>query len=182
MLNLEFDPFPTLLTERLILRQISLGDAEILFSMRSSEKMMAFIQRPLAKTIEDATKLIESIQEGLGKNESILWVISLKNDPKLIGTIGFWRTQPEHFRAEIGYLLHADYWQQGIMYEALVKVLEYGFNVMNCHSVEAHIDPRNTASQRLLEKAGFVKEAHFKEDFFWEGQFLDSAVYSKLSV
>ena len=182
MLNLQFEPFPTLLTERLILRQIQLDDAERLFSMRSSEKMMAFIQRPRAKTLEDATKLIESMQEGLGKKESIVWVMSLKNDPEMIGTIGFWRMTPEHFRAEIGYLLHADYWQQGIAYEALVKVLEYGFNVMNCHSIEANIDPKNTASQRLLEKAGFVKEAHFKEDYFWEGQFLDSAVYSKLSV
>ena len=182
MLNLQFDPFPTLSTERLILRQINLDDAEMLFSMRSSEKMMAFIQRPLAKTIEDATKLIESMQEGLEKKESIVWVMSLKNDPKMIGTIGFWRMTPEHFRAEVGYLLHENYWQQGIAYEALVKVLEYGFNVMNCHSIEANIDPKNTASQRLLEKAGFVKEAHFKEDYFWEGQFLDSAVYSKLSV
>ena len=180
MLNLEFDPFPTLLTERLILRPIRLDDAERLFSMRSSEKMMAFIQRPRAKTIADATKLIESMQEGLGKKESVVWVISLKNDPQMIGTIGFWRMTPEHFRAEVGYLLHEDYWQQGFAYEALVKVLAYGFEVMNCHSVEANIDPRNTASQRLLEKAGFVKEAHFKEDYFWEGQFLDSAVYSKL--
>ena len=173
MLNLQFDPFPTLLTERLILRPIRLDDAERLFSMRSSEKMMAFIQRPRAKTIADATKLIESMQEGLEKKESIVWVMSLKNDPQMIGTIGFWRMTPEHFRAEVGYLLHEDYWQQGFAYEALVKVLAYGFEVMNCHSVEANIDPRNTASQRLLEKAGFVKEAHFKEDYFWEGQYLE---------
>lgn len=181
MLNLHFDPFPTLSTERLVLRKITLDDAESLFEMRSSEKMMAFIQRPRAKAVADATALIETMLDNLAKKESVVWAISLKIDPRLIGTIGFFRTRPENFRAEVGYLLHENYWQQGITYEALEAVLDYGFKTMNCHSIEAHIDARNTASQRLLEKSGFVKEAHFKEDFFWEGQFLDSAVYSKLN-
>ena len=67
-----------------------------------------------------------------------------------------------------------------IMYEALQFVLEFGFKDMNCHSIEAVIDPENVASERLLQKCDFVKEAHFKENCFWNGQFLDSIVYSKL--
>ena len=182
MLNIQLDPFPMLTTERLHLRKLSLDDAPAMFEMRSSEHMMAYIQRPRAKTTENATKLIEGIIEGMLKKENLVWAMSLKNDQKLIGTIGYWRMKHDHLRAEVGYLLHSDYWQKGYTYEALLKVLKYGFNEMNCHSIEAHLHPDNIASARLLEKAGFVKEAHFKEGFFWEGQFLDSVVYSKLKT
>ena len=180
MLNTHFDPFPTLTTDRLVLRKLSLDDAEAMFSMRSDAKMMAYIPRPLAKTVDDATTLIQTMLDGLEKQESIVWAMSLKNDPKLIGTIGFWRLKKEDFRAEIGYLLHADYWQKGITFEALQPVLKYAFEGMNCHSIEAVIDPENVASERLLKKCGFVKEAHFKENGFFDGRFLDSVVYSLL--
>ncbi len=182
MLNVHFDPFPTLTTDRFVLRQISQDDAEMMFEMRSDREMMAYIPRPLAKTMEDATALIQTMLDGGEKGESFLWAISYKNDTKLLGTIGYYRLKPEHYRAEVGYLLHRDYWQKGIMYEVLQSVLEFAFKDMNCHSIEAIIDPDNVASARLLEKCGFVKEAHFKENCFWNGQFLDSVVYSKLKI
>ncbi len=180
MLNTYFVTFPILTTDRLVLRQITFDDAEAMFDMRSDPEMMAYIPRPLAKTMEDATALIQSMLDGTEKGESLLWAISYKNDTKLLGTIGYWRLKPEHYRAEVGYLLHRDFWQQGIMHEALQAVLAFGFKDMNCHSIEAIIDPENVASARLLEKCGFVKEAHFKENCFFEGKFLDSLVYSRL--
>jgi len=60
------------------------------------------------------------------------------------------------------------------------RVMKYGFNEMNLHSMEAVIDPRNSASERVLIKNGFVKEGHFKENEFFNGEFLDSVIYSKI--
>ena len=51
---------------------------------------------------------------------------------------------------------------------------------MQLHSLEAKINPSNSASAMLLEKNNFIKEAHFKEDCFWEGEFSDTVVYSLL--
>jgi ribosomal-protein-alanine N-acetyltransferase len=51
---------------------------------------------------------------------------------------------------------------------------------MQLHSIEAHINPANAPSAALLEKKGFIREAYFKEDYFFRGQFFDSAVYSLL--
>ena len=48
-------------------------------------------------------------------------------------------------------------------------------------SIEAHINPVNAGSAAILEKMGFVREAYFKEDFYFRGKFLDSAVYSLLN-
>ena len=95
-----------------------------------------------------------------------------------MGTIGYYRTTPEHYRAEIGYLLASKLHRKGLMQEALGVVLSYGFENMQLHSVEANTNPANLASQRLLEKFGFVREAYFRENYFFDGKFLDSAIYS----
>ncbi len=87
----------------------------------------------------------------------------------------------ENYRAEFVYALHPDHWGKGIMNEVAEAVIDYGFKVLKLHSIEANINPENIASQKLLEKHKFVKEAYFKENFFWEGKFLDSAIYSLLA-
>ena len=139
---------------------------------------MKYIDRPRAKSIEDARMLISKMDEALVKNEGITWGITLKPDLKIIGTIGYWRIMKEHFRAEIGYQLHFDLQGKGIMQEALIKVLDYGFNIMQLHSIEANVNPNNLASIKFLEKNNFIREAYFKENYYFNGQFLDSAIYS----
>jgi ribosomal-protein-alanine N-acetyltransferase len=95
-----------------------------------------------------------------------------------IGLMGYYRLYPENFRAELGYMLLPEYHSQGIMQEALLGMVKYGFEKMKLHTIEAVIDPRNMASKKVLEKTGFVKEAHFKENIFFEGKFLDSVHYT----
>lgn len=178
MLNVNFNPFPILSTERLNLRNIELSDAEDLFVLRSDKRVMAFMDRPLFTASEEAAQMIREIHKAAASNEGITWAISLKNESNLIGTISYWRITKEHYRAEIGYYLHPDYWAKGLMQEALQPVLEYGFHHMRLHSVEANVNPANTASIRFLEKNGFVREAYFRENYHYNGQFLDSAIYS----
>lgn len=180
MLQLNFKPFPELTTNRLLLRRISADDADEFFKLRSNKKIMQFIDRPLAETKQDALKLIEIITNGVLNNEAITWAISLKYDSALIGTIGFWRILKEHYRAEIGYLLAEAFQGKGIMQEAINAALSYGFKTMQLHSVEANVNPSNAASIKLLEKNGFMREAFFKENYYYNGKFLDSYVYSLL--
>jgi ribosomal-protein-alanine N-acetyltransferase len=70
---------------------------------------------------------------------------------------------------------------KGIVSEAVQEVVNYGFDVMKLHSIEAIIDPLNDASAKVLEKNGFVKEAHLRENEFYEGRFLDTVIYSLLN-
>lgn len=180
MLQFNFTPFPVLETENLILRQINLEDDNQVFEIRSNPETMKFIPRPLAETIEDAQKFINDCNASIEKNDLINWAITLKKDNKLIGMIGFFRLQPKNFRGEVGYILNPNYHGKGIMKEALDKALNYGFENLKFHSVEAIIDPQNIASEKLLIKANFKKEAHFKENFFYKGEFLDTVIYSIL--
>ena len=181
MLTPNFTPFPTLTTNRLVLREITLDDAPELFFMRTDDRVMKYIERPRPKNIDETIAFIKMISDLRNKNEIITWGISLKNEPKLIGTVVFLNFKKEHYRAEFGYALHPDHWGKGIMDEVAKTVIDYGFKVLKLHSMEANINPENIASQKLLEKNGFVREAYYKENFFWEGKFLDSAIYSLLN-
>jgi ribosomal-protein-alanine N-acetyltransferase len=181
MLDINFTPFPNLETQRLYLRRVVIEDVNEIFALRSDRELMKYIPRPLAKTNEDALAHIAMIDEKINSNEGINWAITLKDNPKLIGIIGHYRIKPEHYRAEIGYMLHPEFHCKGIISEAINVVVKYGFQEMKLHSIEAIIDPENLASEKVLQKNGFVKEAHLKENEFFEGRFLDTVIYSILN-
>ena len=180
-MNLPFSPFPELATPRLRLRKLELLDAPFLFRMRSTPEVMRFVPRPLHTTVEESKVLIERILADLRDQEGITWAICLHGAPALTGTIGLWKIDKPNHRAEIGYMLHSDYWGRGYATEALGAVEAFGFQAMNLHSIEAYLDPGHTASIKVLEKRGFEKEAHFRENFLYEGKFLDTVVYGKLN-
>lgn len=181
MLDPVFSPFPEITTQRLKLRRLLKTDAPELLFLRSDDKVMQYIDRAKTKNLEEAEEFIEKIDKVVDTNESIFWAISLAEAPGiLIGTICLWNILKEHYRAEVGYMLHPNHWNKGIMKEALVAVTEYGFTTMKLHSIEARINSDNIASATLLEKAGYTREAYCKEDFYFGGKFTDTAVYSIL--
>ena len=182
MLELNFVPFPEIKTERLLLRKMTDADAPEIQFLRSDDRVMKYIDREKTKTVEEALAFIQKVNGSIDNNECIMWAIALQDDPDtLIGNIGFWRIINQHYRSEIGYTLHPDFWNNGIMKEALLAAIDFGFKAMKLHSIEAHINPDNTASGKVLEKTGFVREAYFKEDFFFRGEFIDTAIYSLLA-
>ena len=181
MLHFNFTPFPIIETERLVLRQITNDDVNEIFELRSNPETMKYIPRPLAKTTEDALEHIATIEEKIILNEGINWGITLKGNERLLGMIGFYRMQPENFRSEIGYMLLPEFHGKGIITEAVKRLITYGFDDLKLHSIEAVIDPENFASEKVLQKCNFIKEAHLKESQFYEGKFLDKVIYSLLN-
>jgi ribosomal-protein-alanine N-acetyltransferase len=181
MLTANFNPFPTIPTERLLLRQVSMGDVNEIFFLRSDPTVMRYIDRAPAQSTEDAATFIRMINELETNNEAVTWAITIKGDAKLIGTFCFWNIKKEHYRAEIGYVLHPGFQGKGIMQEVMTAALQYGFNEMKLHSIEANVNPENMASIKLLERNKFIREGLFKENYFFDGKYFDSAIYSLLS-
>lgn len=180
MLQIDIQEFPTITTERLKLVRLTEEHTNDMHILRNDVDAMRHLGKPLPVSIEEIKRLIQTIEEGIRQNESVGWGITLQGDKQVIGTIGFHRIEKQHHRAEIGYMLLPDFWTKGIMSEAFKPVLDYGFNVLNFHSIMANVDPENYRSVNLLKKFGFVKEAYFKENYFFEGRFLDSEIYSLL--
>lgn len=158
MSNFNFSPFPLLSTERLHLRNVELSDDLEIFFFRSDVRMLEFIDRAPANEIEEVRIFIKKIQGGIQNGECIEWGICLKNNPQLLGTICLWNISIENNSAEVGYVLHPNQQGKGIMQEALISVLEYGFRIMKLDSIEAVLDPANMRSVRILEKNSFVKK------------------------
>ena len=180
MLTINFHPFKNLETKRLLLRRVSNDDVNEILELRGNPETMKYIPRPLATTKDEALAHIKMINDKIEANEGINWAITIKGNSKLIGVIGHYRIQPENHRCEIGYMILPQYNGQGIVTEAVKVVLEYGFDDLKMHSIEGIIDPNNIASERVLLKNGFAKEAHILENEFWDGKFWDTVIYSLL--
>jgi ribosomal-protein-alanine N-acetyltransferase len=180
MLTINFHPFHNLETERLLLRRLNNNDVEEVFALRSNPQVMQYIPRPILKSQEEALAHIAMMDEKIENNTGINWGITVKGEEKIMGIIGHYRIQPENHRAEIGYMSLPQYNGKGYITEAIKAVVTYGFEQMNLHSIEAVIDPGNTASEKVLLKNGFVKEAHILENELLEGKFWDTVIYSLL--
>ena len=163
MPDTNFNPFPVLKTERLILRQLLITDDTEIFALRSDEQVNKYLNRQPSKTIEDAQAFIRAINENAIRNDSIYWAITLEG--KLIGTICLFDFSNDHSNAEIGYELLPFYQRQGLMQEAILKVLEFGFEHIGLQFITAITDPENEHSTRLLEKFNFKKQLKAGDDF-----------------
>lgn len=181
MLEPNFDPFPEITTQRLILKKITRDDVSEFFALRSNETVMKYIDRPLHKTIEDTQKQIELITNLLNNNEGINWGITLKGKTKLIGTICLFHFKKEDYRGELGYILSPEFHRQGIMHESIEAVIHYGFTNLKLHTIEAQVNPLNIASIKILEKNNFVREAYFRDYYRTANGYIDMTVYGLVS-
>ena len=180
LLKLNLNPFPTLYTDRLILRRITLEDAQNFFEIRSNKELMSALDKEPFKNLEELLSFFEQIEAGINSNKSIAWAVCLKGDNRMIGHVGYHKIDFVNHRAEIGYALLPKFQNKGLCSEALKAILDVAFNQFNFHSLEADVNPANNPSIKLITKMGFVKEAHFRENYFFKNAFLDSAIYSLL--
>jgi len=176
--NKVFEHFPELESNRLKYCQITFKDSETLFAIRTNKDVMKFMDTNEMKSISESEKFIESINESFKLGNGINWKVVEKSTKIFIGYFGFWRIITKHCRGEIGYALHPDYLGKGYMQETINTLIKFGFDALNLHSVEANVNPRNMNSIKLLEKAGFKKEAYFRENILFNNEFKDSVIYS----
>jgi [ribosomal protein S5]-alanine N-acetyltransferase len=150
--------FTILETERLLLRKLSLNDADEIFILRSDKVHNQYLDRPIASSIEDAIAFINKIDAIVNKEEGFFWAAALKPGKTLAGTIGLWNLDKQNNKAELGYELLPAYYHQGIMTEALAKVLEFGFEKLGLSKIEAWAHPENDRSATLLHKFNFIRD------------------------
>jgi ribosomal-protein-alanine N-acetyltransferase len=179
MLEFNLHPFPTITTDRLVLRKFEESDLEDLLRIRTDPDVMLYINKE-EQTREIVANVIKQIIANWENNESINWAVCLKDDPRLIGNFGFWRVDKYNHRAEVGYMLAKTHWRKGYLNELMPVALDYAFDVMKLHSIEANINAGNDASRNLLQKFDFQQEAYFKENYYFNGGFIDSVIFSLL--
>lgn len=174
-----FSEFPEIITDRLILREINQEDAESIYKILSDPDVIKYDSFELFTEIEQAENLIKWFSEDFNQKQSIFWGICLKENSEIIG---FCRCKLEILgvRASIGYDLNRDFWNMGIMTETLKAVTMYAFNTADINRIEATVATQNSASVRVLEKLGFVKEGILRERSYMSGTYHDMVMLSLL--
>ena len=172
--------FPTLDTERLVLREINKKDADAIFSTFSNDDVIRYYGQEKFNTIEEAEKIIDIFEANYSGKRGIRWGIERKDTQELIGTIGFHAWLPKYKRAEIGYEIHPKHWRNGYTHEALLKIISYGFEEMDLARIGAIVFTENEASNKLLTKIGFHNEGLLRKYMYQNGKPHDTYIYSFL--
>jgi [ribosomal protein S5]-alanine N-acetyltransferase len=173
--------FPNLETERLLLREISKDDASGIYACFSNKLVTQFYGQETLCNIEQANDFVDFFANNYKEKRGIRWGIEMKGEPGIIGTIGLNALALKHKRAEIGYEIHPEHWRKGYTFEAVSKVIQYGFNELGLTRIGAVVFIDNEASNTLLTKAGFQKEGILREYMYQNGEAYDTYVYSILN-
>lgn len=178
--DLYFEEFPELESQRLILRQLNLTDASAVQAIRSDERVMVYMDQERHQSLQQSEESILEKLKMYKERTGMLWALIEKSTGTFIGDFALFNIDPKNSRAEIGYTLKPEFWRQGFMKEAMRSVFNFGFKDFHLHSLEANINPGNDNSRGLLLSMGFQKEAYFRENYFYNGEYLDSEIYSLL--
>jgi ribosomal-protein-alanine N-acetyltransferase len=155
---LDFSNFPELTTQRLILRNLASQDFELIHKLHSDPIVNSFVGRDNSSSLEKAKKYITKIDNLVTNNECIYWVITLKEDNNLIGSICLWNFDLENKIIEIGYEMLSEYQGKGYMTEALKEVIKYAFEKINSSVITAFPSSDNINSVSILKKLNFKYE------------------------
>jgi [ribosomal protein S5]-alanine N-acetyltransferase len=112
---------------------------------------------------------------------SVGLAIELKDEGRVIGSIGLRIKDERNRAADIGYVLARRYWGHGYMPEAGHAIVDAAFRRAGLHRVWATCDPRNRASYRVMEKIGMRREAHFRKNVYEKNEWRDSYLYAVLA-
>lgn len=172
--------FEEIITDRLILRKLTQESFDSIYADLSQDEQLDILG---LHSIEELLAEKEKYKNGLSThNKKFLYHQLLdKKTRAIIGWCGFHTWYTDHNRAEIGYgLFDDDDKGKGIMSEAIVAIVNYGFNNMNLERIEAFVGPDNTASIKLLKRMKFKEEGLLKHHYFYNGKMDDSIVFALL--
>lgn len=173
---------PTLETERLVLRAISLNDAESIFDYSKNLNVSRFTLWEPHTTLTDSVNFIKDyVFDYYSRRVPEPFGIAYKNNPeKIIGTVGcFWTSEPAK-AMELAYAIGENHWGKSLVPEACMAVMEYCFKTYDLKRIQARCKAENTASARVMQKIGMEYEGTLKSLIFHRGRYWDMCYYAKL--
>ncbi len=178
------DPFadglPTVEGAALRLRPLAPRDRERVFALYADKEAVRFGFQPKMDTLDDADELIERTRRLAADRSIFHWAVASTTDDAVVGHATLFHLDVEQGRAEVGYSVLRELWGRGLGAGAVALLAGFAFDVLGLRRLEADVDPRNTASLRLLERLGFVREGHLRERWILGGEIQDAVFYGLL--
>lgn len=175
-----FSQLPTLTLDRLVLRKMRLSDAQDLFAYARDPQVSRHVLWEAHLTIRDSRRYLRAARRQYRRGEPCSWAITLKNSGRMIGTIGFMWLNTDWLSAEVGYSLSREYWNQGLMTEALRAVIAFGFDTLKLQRIEAQHTVDNPASGKVMQHAGMLYEGTLRQRVRNKGKYEDVKLFAIL--
>jgi len=177
-----FEPEYPIRTERLLLRPFAVADVEAVYAYERLPEVHRYLYtEPRSRSEVEAVVAERAGRRALTEpGQTISLVAELAQTGELAGDCMLcWRSE-EHQQGEVGYVFNPAYHGRGLATEATLALLRLGFEGMRLHRITGQLDARNTASARVLERAGLRREAHLVENEFVKGEWTDELIYAIL--
>jgi RimJ/RimL family protein N-acetyltransferase len=167
-------------TDRLILRKMTLDDAEGFFEFASDPQVTQYLMWDTHATVEESRALLARVIGMYESGQGLPLGVVHKADGKLIGACGIYIDDARHARAEIAYWLSRQYWGQGLTTEAVRAIIAFGFDTLTMNRIQALCFPENNASARVMEKAGMKYEGLLRQYRLIKGTYQDLEIFAIL--
>ncbi len=171
--------YPVLIpTERLVIRELTFTDAEAIYAYGSQEVVTQFMPWPTQHRVEDAYEFLHETIRNAHSEPRKSYDLPITLDGRLIGMIGLHNMDNPHRNAEMGYVLHPDYWGQGYMTEAASAMIGFAFYQLDLHRIYALHAHDNEASGRVLQRIGMTHEGVLRHGLrAHDGVYHDADIY-----
>ncbi|GKU78150.1 GNAT family N-acetyltransferase [Paenibacillus sp. L3-i20] len=170
-----------LLGDRLLLTQITTDDLDFICRVECDQNLWYYEDFVHSDVNEVREEYMEKIEEE-GERSSYDFIISLRDDKHNtpIGLAQIWHYVDHRRSWELGFSILPDYERQGYGSESVKLLLDFAFNQLDAHKVIGMCNSLNTRSSAIMERLGMTKEAVFKEELYWQEQWIDQHFFSIL--
>ena len=168
---------PTLYTQRLIIRPLSILDADDMYEYAKTPYVGPTAGWPPHLSVQETISIIKTMTTIKTPYELGSWAIVLKSSNKMIGTIELYN-YIYRFKAELGYSINPAFWGCGFATEAAREVISYAFEFLELKRIEVGTFVDNYQSQRVCEKLGFIKEGIARSGYVrYDGKIFDKLIF-----
>ena len=168
-----FSNIPTMATERLVMRDMRVGDCFDMYEYAKNSEVTKYLTWSPHPDLEYTKQYLNSLKYHYEMGMFYDWALILASENKMIGTCGFTRFNLANNSAEIGYVINPSFHGKGIAVEAARKVLEFGFDNLGLNRVEAKYIIGNDPSRRVMEKLGMTFEGVARRSMCVKGVYRD---------
>jgi len=173
------DALPTMTGSTLTLRELRTSDAQSLFMLLTAEEVARFVSPP-PSSVEGFERFIAWAHRERAAGRYACFAIVPQGSDTAVGLFQLRQLEAEWETAEWGFVLGSPYWGNGMFAEGANMVLDFAFETIGVHRLEARAAVRNGRGNGALRKVGAVQEGVLRRSFFRHGEHLDQALWGIL--
>ena len=175
---------PTLpiVTDRLLLREVTVDDAEAIQSYRSLPEVNRYMYHGYLSVAEWRERITTMLgnRDLVADGDAVTLGIVERDSGEIVGDVVLFLRSVEHRGGEVGYALNPRVHGRGYAFEAARVMLAFGFDEVGLHRIVGRLDARNGPSARVLERLGMRREALFRSNEYVKDEWTDELVYALL--